>query len=181
MGKALQEIGPQQALRFGAYTLAMAFMQILLFPQLRTLFLKLLGAQIGTSTIIHEIRFFNHYRGGFSNLRAGDQCFVGHDCLIDLAAPVILEDQVTLAERVTVLTHTNVGYSDHPLQPYFPPSTGPVSFRQGCFVGACATVLPNVVVGAQAFVAAGAVVTKDVPPRTVVAGVPARFIRQIDA
>ena len=86
---------------------------------------------------------------------------------------------MTVAERVTVLTHTNVGYKDHPLQHHFPTLTRPVTFRQGCFVGACATVLPGVEIGAKAFVAAGAVVTRDVPPNTVVGGVPAQVIREL--
>jgi galactoside O-acetyltransferase len=86
---------------------------------------------------------------------------------------------VTLAERVTVLTHTNVGYRDHPLQKYFPAFTRPVRFGQACFIGVNATIMPGVVVGAGAFVAAGAVVTHSIPPGMVVAGVPARVIRKV--
>ena len=178
--KALQEIGLRKALRFGGYTLAMAFMRLLLFPQLRTPFLRLLGARIGPGTIIHEVTFFNHYRGGFGAFQTGRDCFIGDDCLLDLADAIVLEDQVTLAERVTVLTHTNVGYADHPLQRYFPSFTGAVLLRRGCFVGVNATILPGVEIGEEAFVAAGAVVTEDVPPRTVVGGVPARVLRRLD-
>jgi acetyltransferase-like isoleucine patch superfamily enzyme len=47
-------------------------------------------------------------------------------------------------------------------------------------VGVNATILPGVTIGEQAFVAAGAVVTEDVPPRAVVGGVPARIIRYLD-
>lgn len=179
--KAFQEIGFRRVLRFGTYTIAMAFMKWLLFPQLRTPYLKLLGAKIGAGTIIHDIRFFNHYRGGFSAFQTGKECFIGHDCLLDLADQIILEDQVTLAERVTVLTHTNVGYSNHPLQEHFPSFTRPVIFRQGSFVGASVTILPGVEIGSQAFVAAGAVVTKDVPQHTIVAGVPAQVVRTLES
>jgi galactoside O-acetyltransferase len=49
----------------------------------------------------------------------------------------------------------------------------------GSFLGANVTVLPGVRVGAGSFVAAGSVVTADVPPRTLVAGVPARPLRAI--
>jgi maltose O-acetyltransferase len=113
-------------------------------------------------------------------LALGDDCFLGDECLIDLADGVILEDQVTLAERVLLLTHLNVGYVDHPLQARFPPRSAPVRIERGSFVGANVTVLAGVTIGAGSFVAAGSVVTEDVPPRTLVAGVPARPIRSLD-
>ncbi len=62
-----------------------------------------------------------------------------------------------------MLTHMNVGYADHPLQAHFPPVAKPVVIEQGAFVGANVTLLPGVRIGAGAFVAAGAVVTDDVP------------------
>ena len=85
---------------------------------------------------------------------------------------------MTLAERVVILTHTNVGYHDHPLQPHFPATAAPVALGRGCFVGASVTILPGVTIGPESFVAAGSVVTADVPPRTLVAGVPARPVRE---
>jgi acetyltransferase-like isoleucine patch superfamily enzyme len=109
----------------------------------------------------------------------GAECFLGDECLLDLAEGITMQPQVTLAERVVVLTHTNVGYADHPLQASFPPSAAPVVFERGCFVGASVTILPGVTIGHEAFVAAGSVVTRDVAPRTLVAGVPARRIRDL--
>jgi acetyltransferase-like isoleucine patch superfamily enzyme len=82
---------------------------------------------------------------------------------------------------VLVLTHTNVGYKDHPLQEYFPASAAPVCIESGSFVGAGVTLLPGVTIGARSVVAAGAVVTEDVPPGTLVAGVPARTVRSLFA
>jgi acetyltransferase-like isoleucine patch superfamily enzyme len=177
--KALGQIGWRKAVRFGWFTLALLPYRLLLVPQLRAPWLRLLGARIGAGTILHDVRFFNLYRGGFSALSIGRECFVGDECLLDLAAGVVLEDQVTLAERVVVLTHTNVGFSDHPLQRHFPSMEAPVVFERGCFVGASVTVLPGVRVGRGAFVAAGAVVTEDVPRGTVAAGVPARVLRTL--
>jgi acetyltransferase-like isoleucine patch superfamily enzyme len=177
--KALGEIGWARAARFGFFTLAMVPYRLALFPQLRAPWLRLLGASIGRGTILHDVRFFNLYRRGLSGLEIGDECFVGDECLLDLAEGVRLESRVTLAERVLVLTHTNVGYRDHPLQACFPPVAAPVVVEEGSFLGASVTVLPGVRVGKESFVAAGSVVTKDVPPRTVVAGVPARPVRAI--
>ena len=177
--KALDEIGISRAARFGFYTLAMLPYRAALFPQLRAPWLRLLGATIGRRAIVHDVRFFNLYRRGLAGLRVGDDCFLGDECLLDLAEAVVLEDQVTLAERVVVLTHTNVGYRDHPLQAAFPASAAPVTIRRGSFLGASVTILPGLTIGPEAFVAAGSVVTADVPARTLVAGVPARPLREI--
>jgi acetyltransferase-like isoleucine patch superfamily enzyme len=179
--KALAEIGWRRALRYACYTLALVPYRLLLFPQLRAPWLRLLGARVGASVILHDVRFFNLYRRGPGGLSIGDCCFLGDECLLDLAEAITLERHVTLAERVLVLTHTNVGYADHPLQPHFPPRAEPVVFETGCFVGANVTILPGVRVGARSFVAAGSVVTGDVPPGTLVAGAPARALRTLAA
>jgi acetyltransferase-like isoleucine patch superfamily enzyme len=177
--KALDEIGWARAARFGFFTLAMVPYRLALFPQLRAPWLRLLGARIGRRSVLHDVRFFNLYRRGLAGLEIGEECFLGDECLLDLAEAITLERQVTLAERVLVLTHTNVGYRDHPLQAHFPASAAPVVVEAGAFLGANVTVLPGVRIGSAAFVAAGSVVTADVPPRTLVAGVPARAVRTI--
>ncbi len=154
--------------------------RLALFPQLRAPWLRLLGATIGPRTILHDVRFFNLYRRGLGGLEIGRECFLGDECLLDLAEGIRLEDQVTLAERVLVLTHTNVGYRDHPLQKHFPSTALPVVIGSGAFVGAGVTLLPGVRIGSRAFVAAGSVVTLDVPPSTLVGGVPARPLRSLE-
>lgn len=61
-----------------------------------------------------------------------------------------------------------------------PPSATPVVIEDGVVVGANAVILEGVRVGAGAVVAAGSIVTKDVPPRTVVVGSPARVVKEVD-
>ena len=177
--KALDEIGWRRATRFGFFTIALLPYRLALFPQLRAPWLRLLGARVGRRAIIHDVRLFNLYRRGLAGLEIGDDCFLGDECLLDLAEAVRLERQVTFAERVLVLTHTNVGFADHPLQAHFPAVAAPVVVESGAFVGANVTLLPGVRVGRESFVAAGSVVTADVSPRTLVAGVPARAVRPI--
>ena len=178
--KAVEEVGWRRAARFGLLTVAMVPYRLALFPPVRHAWLRLLGARIGRRTLLHDVRFFNLYRRGLRGLDVGDECFVGDECLFDLAEGICLEDQVTLAERVLILTHTNVGYHDHPLQARFPASAAPVVIERGSFVGAQVVVLPGVRVGSGSFVAAGSVVTRDVPARTLVAGVPARPVRPLE-
>ena len=178
--KAAEEVGWARMARFGLMTLAMIPYRVALVPPLRAGWLRLLGARVGRRVVMHDVRFFNLYRRGLSGLVIGDESFLGDQCLLDLAEGIVLGPQVTLAERVLILTHTNVGYKDHPLQRHFPATAAPVRIEGGSFVGANVTILPGITVGAGSFVAAGAVVTADVPARTLVAGVPARPLRALD-
>ena len=67
--KALREIGLGKALRFGLMSLALVPYRLALFPQLRSLYLRLLGARIGPRSVLHDVRFFNLYRRGLSGPR----------------------------------------------------------------------------------------------------------------
>lgn len=182
--KAFQEVGLRKTLRFILYSfLQVVYHRIinhwLPLPPVRKLFLILLGAKIGSDSIVMDVRFFNWHQIGPAGLNVGKECFLGDETLIDLYDKVTLEDQVTIAQRVTILTHLNVGYSNHPLQKSFPKSSKPVIFKKGSVIGASSTILPGVTMGEKSFVAAGSVVIDDVPPKTLVGGVPAKVIRKI--
>ncbi len=176
--KALGEIGFRRAGRYVWTSILLAIFRVVPFPPLRSTFLRLCGAAVGADTVLHRFTLINVDRGGFRALRIGKSCFVGSEVMIDLAAPVALEDHVTLAPRAIVLTHLNVGYRDHPLMARFPPQTAGVTVLRGSFVGAAAVVLAGCTIGPEAFVAAAALVNRDVGRREVVGGVP---IRPIDA
>lgn len=178
--KAFTAIGFRAAVRYAIWAVAyhLGYRNLCLSP-LRVLWLRMAGARIGVNSVIMDVRFFNLYRGGMRNLRSGRDTFIGDDCLLDMAGQVILGNQVTLAQRVTVLTHTNVGYSDHPLQRDFPAIVAPVSIGDGSYIGAGAIVLPGVTIGPKTVVGAGAVVTQDLTGGVVAAGVPARVIRAL--
>lgn len=85
----------------------------------------------------------------------------------------VVEDEVFLGPGV-------ITTNDHAMgrHPRGEPLQGPV-FRRACRVGGGVVVVPGVEIGEEAFVAAGAVVTRDVGPRQVVVGVPGRFVREV--
>jgi acetyltransferase-like isoleucine patch superfamily enzyme len=90
-----------------------------------------------------------------------------------ITARSIVEDDVFLGPSVTTTNDDTM--SRHGLQT---PLRGAV-LRRACRVGGASVLTPGVEVGAEAFVAAGAIVTRDVPPRSVAIGAPARIVREV--
>lgn len=114
-----------------------------------------------------------------SRLVIGDNCFVNDGCRFDMSAPVELADGAYLAHDVAVLTASHaLGPADHRAGAV---TAAPVTIGRGAWIGARATLLGGVTVGAGSVVAAGAVVVSSVPPDTLVGGVPARVLRDLDA
>lgn len=176
--EVLSEIGFRKALRYVFFSLWQYLFAVMFISPLRVGLLRLFGAKVGKNTVIERIRLINLYRTGISGITIGDNCFLGDGVTLDTADRITLEDDVTLSFDVMVLTHTNVGYKHHPVQAYIPSVAKSTRFKKGCFVGVRSVILPGVTIGEAAAVAAGAIVTKDVPARTLVGGVPAKSIRK---
>jgi UDP-2-acetamido-3-amino-2,3-dideoxy-glucuronate N-acetyltransferase len=172
--KAWREVGPGRIMRFVWTSLLLSILRRMWLPPLRAACLRLFGAAVGPDVVIHRLSLINVDRGGFRSLSIGANCFIGDEVLIDLAAPVTLEDHVTLAARSVILTHLNVGYRDHPLQAKFPAETAGVRIARGSFIGAGATVLAGVTIGPEAFVGAASLVNRSVAEGETVGGVPIR-------
>ena len=141
----------------------------------RALLLRLNGASVGRRCFVRGGLLIQE---GF-RLTLGDDVFINAGCCFDLSSPIILGDRVQLAYQVTLITGGHeIGVHDSRAGAHRP---APIHIGAGTWIGARATVLPGVTVGAGAVIAAGALVTKDVPPDTLVAGVPARPVRVLEA
>ena len=107
----------------------------------------------------------------------GDHTRIGlHNTVI---GPVTIGNHVNLAQGITV-TALNHNFENVELRiDEQGVSTNPVAIADDVWIGANAVVLPGVSIGSHSVVAAGAVVTKDVPAHTLVAGVPAKIIRRL--
>lgn len=104
---------------------------------------------------------------------------IDRNCTIDLRSGLTIGDNVAFSAEVMLLAGTHdvndPNFADSPVGPYR------VEIGDHVWIGARAMIMPGVTVGRGAVVAAGAVVTKDVPPLTIVAGVPAKSIGMRDA
>ena len=119
-----------------------------------------------------------HRRRG---VHVGRRVFIGTEVFIDDAVPssVTLEDDVTVIAQTTILGHTYYPRHFHRLLGDEETRAGlRTAIARGAYLGLRSTILAGVTVGEYAIVGAGSVVTEDVPPYTMVAGVPARVIRE---
>jgi acetyltransferase-like isoleucine patch superfamily enzyme len=142
------------------------------FDAMRALLGELTGHEVDRS--VRVLPPF-HTDGG-RNLRFGRNVFVNHGCTAMDFGGIEIGDDVMIGPNVHLIS------SGHPLDPATRRSqitTAPIRIGRGVWIAAGAIVLQGVTVGDDAVVAAGAVVTKDVPPRTLVAGVPAQIIRAL--
>jgi len=136
--------------------------------------LKLLVKQMP----MYQLRSAMLRRCGYA---VGKDVYVGEDLLI-IDEPsdhgmVTIGDRVAISPRVTLVVSSRPNLSR--IAPYVPVKHGSITIENDAWLGTGVVVLPNVIIGEGAVVAANSVVTKDVEPYTIVGGSPARFIRKV--
>ena len=137
-------------------------------------FVNLYGCEIGDNTKI----------GTFVEVQK--KAFIGRNCKISshtfICEGVHIEDNVFIGHNVTFINdlYPRASTSEGKLQTAEDWEVVPTFVKKGASIGSSATILAGVTIGEKAIVGAGAVVTKDVPPYSVVAGNPARILRKID-
>lgn len=139
--------------------------------QIRERLSVIIGQQIDKSTTI-----FTPFHTNFGrHIQIGKNVFINHACtFLDLGG-IIIEDDVLIGPKVSIITE------NHPVNPNERKMLDlkSVIVKRNAWIGANATLLPGVIIGENSVVAAGSVVTKNVPANTVVAGIPAKIIKEI--
>ena len=139
--------------------------------KVRSLLSEITGTAIDTSTVIFPPFYTNYGR----SISLGKNVFINHGCsFLDLGG-ITIEDDVMIGPRVSITSE------NHPVEVETRKTLVPskVVIKKNVWIGAAATILPGVTIGENSVVGAGAVVTKDVLPNTVVAGVPAKIIKEL--
>jgi maltose O-acetyltransferase len=127
--------------------------------------------EIGETSFIFCRAHFDT-RGGF---RMGSHSTINEECRLDNRGGITIGDNVSISPQVCILT------ADHdPGSPTFAGRQRAVRIDDHAFIGTRALILPGITIGRGAVVAAGAVVTREVPPLAIVAGSPAKEIGRRD-
>lgn len=139
--------------------------------EIREIFSRICGKPVSES-----FRIFPPFYTDFGrNITVGDDVFFNGGCRLQDQGGITIGDRVLVGHNVVMAT------LDHDLAPskrgILHPA--PIVIGNDVWIGASATITRGVTIGDGAIVAAGAVVTRDVPPRTIVGGVPAKVIREI--
>jgi len=112
-------------------------------------------------------------------VKIGKNVHIGPAVTIDDVYPnfVIIEDGVSIAGQNFILTHNKpLEYHKHLSEAFL----GPVIIKKNAWIAINVVILPGVTIGEGAIVASGAVVSKDVPPNTLVGGIPAKVIKEFE-
>jgi acetyltransferase-like isoleucine patch superfamily enzyme len=133
---------------------------------------EIIGTEIDQTTAIFA-PFYTNF-GRFISI--GKRVFINHACSFLDMGGITLEDDVLIGPKVNLITE------NHPLNAAERRGMmcKPIHVKRNAWIGAGATILPGVTIGENAVVAAGAVVSKDVPANTVVGGIPAKIIKHIN-
>ncbi|WP_423758614.1 sugar O-acetyltransferase [Burkholderia sp. NLJ2] len=140
--------------------------------EVRALFSELIGTQVDDGFVL--IPPF-HATGG-AGMKIGRNVFVNQNCTFYDLGGLEIGDDVMIGPNVSLIT------SGHPVEPSRRRDfvvAKPIAIERNVWIGAGATIIGGVTVGENSVVAAGAVVTRDVPPNTLVGGNPATVIRSI--
>lgn len=139
--------------------------------ELSTLVSELIGSPVGEGFRLFVPIYFDYPL----NVRFGKNVFVNSGCCFQGQGAIEIGDGCQIGHQVVFAT------IDHGLEPEcrYDCHIAPIRIGRNVWIGSHATILKGVTVGDDAIIAAGAVVTKDVPTRTIVGGVPAKVIRAL--
>lgn len=135
--------------------------------RLRKMYFKLLGVKIDRNTILNMGQFFLVPR----RLQIGSNTHINRNCILDARGGLTIGSNVSISYNVSLITGSHDCHSKNFAGKYLP-----IEIGNYVWIAANATILNNVKIGEGAVISAGAVVTKDVAPYTIVGGVPAKII-----
>lgn len=153
--------------------------------------------QLGKSRMVSNSRFVefqnnvrikDNYRiecyPNYAGKKMNPQLKIGHNVIINYNFSCLVADRIEIGDETILASDILITSENHGINPesddaYYkqPLTTGPVKIGKGCWIGEKVVILPGVTIGDKSIVAAGSVVSKDIPPYCIAAGVPAKVLK----
>lgn len=139
--------------------------------EIRSLLSQITATEIDESVTVFTPLNINYGK----HTKIGKNVFINFDCVFLDLGGITIEDNVLIAPKVSLLSE------GHPILPENRHSltVGHIHIKKNAWIGANSTILQGVIIGENAVVAAGSVVSKDVPDNTIVGGIPAKILKTI--
>ncbi len=139
--------------------------------EIRDLLSQITGSKIDESVAVFTPLYINYGK----HTKIGKNVFINFDCVFLDLGGITIDDGVLIAPKVSLLSES------HPISPENRQSLvpKPIHIKKNAWIGANATILQGVTIGENSVVAAGSVVSADVPDNVIVGGTPAKIIKEI--
>lgn len=145
--------------------------------RIRAVILRSIGFQLGPGTIVFGMPKISGQGDIYHHLIIGHHVGINISCFFDLIGTISIGDYTGIGPEVMMITGT------HDIGPAAkrvgPPRAEPIVIGKGVWIGARCTIMPGVTIGDGAIIAAGSVVSKDIPPNVMAGGNPARVLRKL--
>ncbi len=146
-----------------------------LFIKLKIKFARILIANFP----LNSVRVWGIKMCGF---KVGQNVYIGPGLIITMfnsrsECELVIGNRVAIAPRVTLVLSSDANWSN--LNRIIKPIQGKIILKDDCWVGTGVIILPNLTIGEMSVIGAGSVVTKEVPPYTIVAGIPAKELKKL--
>jgi len=137
--------------------------------------------------ILDKIAFFTFVKSWrtvihrWRGVKIGKGVYIGHEVIFDrvFTDQISIGDNSAIGDRAIISAHANIPTNTR-LKQIYPRKIMPTTIGKGVWIMPGVIIAPGVTIGDEAVIATGSVVTKDVPPRTLVAGVPAKVVKDLN-
>ena len=123
----------------------------------------------------------------YAGVKLSPRLVIGNRALIGLNFTAVCSDTLQIGDDVMIAAGVSIVTENHGMDPELPQGyrdqpliSAPVCIENGCWIGTNVVILPGVTVGEKSIIGANSVVTKDIPPHSIAAGIPAKVIKTWD-
>jgi len=140
--------------------------------------IRFCGGKVGKNCSIESPIYFHLAVKDLSNLNIGDNTCISKGCFFDLAEKINIGSNCTLGMEVMITTHTHFGKIN--FKNLYSNNSAPVTIKSNSYIGARTIILNGIVIEGISLIAADSLINKNIPEKSLIAGVPGKVIRKLE-